>query len=207
VLVNDLQAGPSSCGCGNLQCRWALDYHVPKTAEVHAGDDVAARWLTKVQSLIPDREVVPVWTTECEEIDLSADKRGGAAGTGLCGNVSCAASTCPKAFSKQWQALCESHTGPIGVLLVEKELGRQGSFYGSPGAWITRGLDYLDQVPPQHGVKAVGHERLWLVVQGEDSGGPTEAARRAIAGTTGAGMVVVARARLDQSYEPRIMRP
>lgn len=81
VLLNDLQGGPSSCGCGNLQCRWALDYHVPKTAEAHAGDDVAARWLAKVKLLIPDREVVPVRTTECEEIDLSADKRAGAGGT------------------------------------------------------------------------------------------------------------------------------
>jgi hypothetical protein len=207
VLVNDLQGGPSSCGCGNLQCRWALDYHVPKTAEAQDGDDVAARWLARVKSLIPDHQVIPVWTTECEEIDLSADKRAGVAGTGLCGTVSCAASTCPKAFSKQWQALCASHAGPIGVLLVEQELDRQGSYYGPPGAWITRGLDYLDHVPPQHGMKAVAHERLWLVVQGENSGGPAEAARRAIAATTGAGMVLVARARLDQSYEPRIVRP
>jgi hypothetical protein len=205
VLLNDLQGGPSSCGCGNLQCRWALDYHVPKTAEVQAGDDVAARWLAKVQSLIPDRKVILVWTTECEEIDLSADKRAGAAGTGMCGNVGCATSTCPKAFSKQWQALCESHAGPIGALLVENELDRQGSFYGSAGAWITRGLDYLDQVPAQHGAKAVAHDRLWLIVQGENAVGPAEAARRAIAGKTGAAMVVVARARLDQTYEPRIV--
>jgi hypothetical protein len=25
VLLNDLQGGPSSCGCGNLQCRWATE--------------------------------------------------------------------------------------------------------------------------------------------------------------------------------------
>ena len=26
VFLNDLQGGPLSCGCGNDQCRWALDY-------------------------------------------------------------------------------------------------------------------------------------------------------------------------------------
>ncbi|MBI3839192.1 MAG: DUF3179 domain-containing protein [Planctomycetia bacterium] len=207
VLLNDLQGGPSSCGCGNLQCRWALDYHVQKTAETDPGDDVAARWLARVKSLIPDREVIPVWTTECEEIDLSAEKRSGVVGTGLCGDVSCATGTCPKAFSKQWQALCESHAGPIGVLLDEKELDRQGPFYGSAGAWITRGLDYLDRVPAQHGGKAVEHERLWLVVQGEHGASAAETARRTIAGKSGPGMVLVARTRLDQSYEPRIVRP
>src|SRR5262249_24104442 len=25
LLLNDLQGGPASCGCGNLQCRWAVD--------------------------------------------------------------------------------------------------------------------------------------------------------------------------------------
>ena len=88
--------------------------------------------------------------------------------------MGCATGTCPKAFSRQWQALCESHAGPIGVLLVEKELDRQGDLYGSAGAWIGHGLDYLDQVPAQHGAKTVKHDRLWLVVQGENSASPAE---------------------------------
>ncbi len=43
VFLNDLQAGPSSCGCGNDQCRWALDYGSPATAPKTPGDDAAAR--------------------------------------------------------------------------------------------------------------------------------------------------------------------
>ena len=37
LLLNDLQGGPASCGCGNLQCRWAIDYGVPATATRDAG--------------------------------------------------------------------------------------------------------------------------------------------------------------------------
>src|SRR5437879_10019246 len=47
ILLNDLQGGPASCGCGNLQCRWAIDYRVPATATPLAGDDVAARFLAE----------------------------------------------------------------------------------------------------------------------------------------------------------------
>lgn len=208
LLVNGLQGGPSSCGCGNLQCRWALDYHVPKTAELLPENDVAARWLARVKSFVPDHVVIPVWTTECEEIDLSSDKRSGGKSTGLCGDVGCATSSCPKEFSKQWRALCESHSGPIGVLLTESEFNRQGPFYGPPGAWIARGVDYLDRTAPQHGAAALPHERLWLVVQGDhETMRHDEAARRDLAAKIGAGMVLVARTRLDQSYEPRILRP
>jgi hypothetical protein len=42
VFLNDLQAAPSSCGCGNDQCRWALDYGAPSTATKTTGDDGAA---------------------------------------------------------------------------------------------------------------------------------------------------------------------
>src|SRR5439155_17378023 len=45
VLLNDLQAGPSSCGCGNTLCRWAVDYHVHPTATKMEGNDVAAQFL------------------------------------------------------------------------------------------------------------------------------------------------------------------
>jgi hypothetical protein len=47
LLLNDLQAGPASCGCGNLLCRWATDYHVAPTADRVKGDDVASRFDAK----------------------------------------------------------------------------------------------------------------------------------------------------------------
>jgi|SRR6266542_2359412 len=74
LLLNDLQAGPSSCGCGNLQCRWAIDYSVRPTATKLDGDDVAARFVAEVRKRAGDKAVIPVWTTECAEVDLPPDK-------------------------------------------------------------------------------------------------------------------------------------
>src|SRR5205814_1020593 len=70
VFLNDLQAGPSSCGCGNDQCRWALDYGAPATAPKTPGDDAAARAVAEVRTRFPDKAVIPVWVTECETVDL-----------------------------------------------------------------------------------------------------------------------------------------
>src|SRR5437870_6854071 len=74
ILLNDLQGGPSSCGCGNLQCRWATDYQVPATAKPREGHDAAAQFVAAVQKRAGEKMVVPIWTTECEEVDLPASK-------------------------------------------------------------------------------------------------------------------------------------
>ncbi len=215
-LLNDLQGGPASCGCGNLLCRWAIDYHVPATAARLDGDDVAARFVAKVQEIAGARAVVPVWTTECEEVDLPAEKRGGAAGasltggakqgdagTGLCGTVPCAVGTCPKAFTRQWSALAASHRGEIGVLALHRELARERGAGGE--AWMERALAYLDDVPGKNGGAAPERSRLWLTVQGDGADAAQLAALRERARRTGAHAVLVAMARVDQSYEPRIV--
>ena len=90
VFLNDLQGGPSSCGCGNDQCRWALDYGSPPTAVKMPGDDAAATIVAELSARHPGKVVIPVWVTECELVDLP-DAKGG---TGLCGRVSCAKNDC-----------------------------------------------------------------------------------------------------------------
>src|SRR5262245_55516818 len=60
LLLNDLQAGPSSCGCGNLLCRWAVDYHVRPTATKLAGDRVAATFVAEVRKRVGEKSVIPV---------------------------------------------------------------------------------------------------------------------------------------------------
>ena len=55
VFLNDLQAGPSSCGCGNDQCRWALDYGTPPTAARTPGDDAAARLVAELIARHPGK--------------------------------------------------------------------------------------------------------------------------------------------------------
>jgi hypothetical protein len=203
LLLNDLQAGPSSCGCGNLQCRWAIDYFVSSTATKLSGDDVAARFLAEVRKRAGDKAVIPVWTTECAEVDLPADKHQGRPGTGLCGTVGCATGACPDVFTRQWSAMTSSHEGPIALLALHTALQRtQREFGGGPG-WVTNAIGYLGKTLPANGGKAISSNRLWVVVEGVR---PTEeATARELAAKAGVSAVIVARTRIDQSYEPRMI--
>ena len=205
LLINDLQAGPSACGCGNLQCRWALDYHVRSTATKLEGDDVAARFTAEVRKRVGDKAVVPIWTTECSEADLPADKHQGRPGTGLCGTVGCATGACSEVFTRQWSALTSGDDGAVGLLALHTALRRtQRQFGGGPG-WVTNVIAYLNQTLPAHGGKSLSPQRLWVVVEGLQPA--EEATARELAAKAGVGAVIVARSRIDQSYEPRIVRP
>ena len=204
LLLNDLQAGPSSCGCGNLQCRWAIDYFVPSTATRLTGDDVAARFVAEVRKRVGEKDVIPVWTTECDEVDLPADKNKGRTGTGLCGTVGCATSTCADVFTKQWSALASGQESPIALLALHTSLQRtQKQFGGGPG-WVTNAIGYLNYTLPRHGGKAVSPDRLWTVVEGFQTADGVAA--RKLAAKAGVGAVIVARVKIDQSFQP-IMVP
>ena len=205
VLLNDLQGGPASRGCGNLQCRWAIDYRVASTAEKFNGDDVAARFVADVRKLAPGKVVIPVWLTECEDRDLPTERRPNSRSTGYCGSVGCSQTTCPVVFTRQWNAMLATNDGPVGLLALHKELGRDGSEYGGPGAWVGDAVRYLDDTPQHHGGKTLSHDRLWLVIQGYDLPNEAVAAAREVAVQSGASAVFVAQTRIDQSYEPRIV--
>jgi hypothetical protein len=203
LLLNDLQGGPASCGCGNLQCRWAVDYGVPSTGTKRAGPDAAARFVREIGKAAKGKEVIPVWVTECAQEDLAPEKqrpRGGWS-TGLCGAVNCF-DTCRKKFAEQWSALHATHRGPTGVLLLHRELQRDRKEYGGPGGWITQAMKYLNEQT----AKPFPRERLWLVVQGYDVSAKEEVAARRAAARLQPGVVLVARSRIDQSYAPRIVK-
>jgi hypothetical protein len=203
LLLNDLQAGPSSCGCGNIQCRWAVDYHVRSTATAFPGDDVAARFVAEVRKRAGQKTVIPVWTTECEEVDLPAKKRPGGTSTGACGSVPCSTGTCPDAFTRQWSALVAGHDQPVGLLAVHTPLQRTRAEFGGGSAYPTQAISYLNQTLPAHGGKAISPERLWVVVEGEPSG--DEATARKLAAEARVGALIIARTPIDQSYEPKII--
>ena len=205
ILLNDLQGGPAACGCGNLQCRWATDYHVPATAKKFEADDAAARFVAAVQAKVGSKEVIPVWTTECDREDLPKEKRAGEWTTGYSGTVGCAVGSCPKVFTQQFTALTRTHRGNVGILALHRELGRVFPKYGATTGWIGHTLEYLDRTLPDNGGQAMPHERLWLVVQGYGVSQEEEKAARQSAARTGVGAVIVARARIDQSFEPRIV--
>ena len=205
ILLNDLQGGPASCGCGNLQCRWATDYHVPATAKKFEADDAAARFVAVVQAKLGSKEVIPVWTTECDKEDLPKEKRAGEWTTGYSGTVGCAVGSCPKVFTQQFTALTTAHRGNVGILALHRELGRVFPEYGATTSWVGRTLEYLDRTLPNNGGQAMPHERLWLVVQGYGVSQEEEKAARQTAARTGVGAVIVARAWIDQSFEPRMV--
>jgi hypothetical protein len=202
VLLNDLQGGPASCGCGNLQCRWATDYNVPSTATKLKGPDIAARFVADVGKSLPGKEVIPVWTTECAKEDLPADRLPkGSWSTGYCGGVPCL-DTCTRRFGEQWTALHVERRGPTGLLLLHKEFQRDRKEYGTTTSWMTSVVEQLDK----QGEKPVPRSKLWLVVQGYGVSAAEEDAVRRVAAKTGAAAVLVARTPLDQSYEPRILK-
>src|SRR5206468_11643313 len=123
--------------------------------------------------------------------------------TGYCGAVTCAHGLCPKEFTQQWSALLQTGAAaPVGLLTLHRELSRARKEYGEDAGWISRSVAYVDHVLPQHGGAIFPHRKLWLIVQGTNR--DEELAARRIAAQTGAGTVVVARTKIDQSYEPRI---
>ena len=196
LLLNDLQGAPSSCGCGNVLCRWAVDYYVPSTATKLEGDLTASKFVSEVRKRAGNKAVIPVWATECEDVDLPADKNKGRPGTGLCGTVACATGACPDSFARQWSALVSAHNGPVGLLGLHNALERTRNEFGGGPQWPTNAVAYVDRTLPAHNVKTIAHDRLWVVVE--------ETAREAAA-KAGVGAVIVARAKIDQSYEPRII--
>ncbi|PYJ03118.1 MAG: hypothetical protein DME25_13370, partial [Verrucomicrobia bacterium] len=185
-------------------CRWATDYRVPATGARLAGDQAPANFVSAVLQRAAGKLVVPVWVTECEEEDLPANKRADGKTTGLCGTVGCALGLCPKEFTRQWSALLSAHAGPIGLLALPGEFDRQPVEPSEGSGWLKNTLGYLDQVPPKNNGKTLPHDRLWLVVQGYDT--RYEAAAKRLAAEQGMGAVVVARTRIDQSFEPRIIK-
>jgi hypothetical protein len=87
------------------------------------------------------------------------------------------------------------------VLLLHREFERDRKEYGDAGGWITHAVEYLEKRNP----KPIPRQRLWLVVQGYDVKPEQAAEIRRLAVRLGAGAVAVARSRIDQSYEPRII--
>lgn len=153
VFLNDLQAGPSSCGCGNDQCRWALDYGTPPTAARTPGDNAAARLVAEVAARHPGKTVVPVWVTECEAVDLPGVRDG----TGLCGGVGCARGDCWPRYVRAWNPLVKATDGPIALALWPE------TFRRDPERWIETALP-LFQKPPKDGTPLPA-ERTIAVIQ------------------------------------------
>ena len=185
VFLNDLQAGPSSCGCGNDQCRWALDYGSPPTAARTPGDDAAARIVAELSAGHPGKVIIPVWVTECESADLPDAKDG----TGLCGRVPCAANDCWPRYARNWNPLLKATDGPIALGVWPETFRRDAA------RWIESDLA-LFQTPPRGGSPlAAGEDDRRHPGVGKTGIGRDRSARAGRAGGGGMG----ARPRCDRS--------
>lgn len=217
LLLNDLQGGPAACGCGNLQCRWAIDYHVPATAPVISGGLPAAQFVKEVQEICPGKQVIPIWVTECEQRDLPDELLSkGLKSTGHCGSVPCAKGLCPIEYGKQWSELIDATNGPIAILALHEELERTGPNHGEPGSWASSAFDFaVDSAQAAAGEKPDAEKRvaeksdpispLWVIVQGEGvPAAETQLALQSLEESC-ADAILVSRIKIDQSFEPRIV--
>ncbi len=193
ILLNDLQGAPSACGCGNTLCRWTTDYGPIRTA-TPMGADASARFVAAVEQLAPGTEVIPVWVTECEERDVASD--------GHCAGVGCFRGRCWKESTRQLTPVLEE-ARRLGVLLPFRELGRDEPAFEKPAGWVAHALGTLRSVPARHGASAVSPDRLIAVLQGWDVTDDEIEAQVGRAGEAGVTEWVVARERIDQSWEPR----
>jgi len=198
LFLNDLQAAPSACGCGNPVCRWTTDYG-PIVTATKLGDDAAAKFVAAVRKVVPAKTaVVPVWTTECEEHDKENDA--------LCAGVGCYKGTCWKEYSKQLMPVADD-SPTLAVLLAYKEFGQDGPHYSQPAGWIRHALVHgFAEQPARNKGRKIEASRLIAVLQGWDVTDREIAAQIEQAKSAGAAGYLVALAKIDQSWKPKMVK-
>ena len=198
LYLNDIQGAPSSCGCGNDQCRWAQDYHIASTATKRAAPDTPAQFVAEVRKLMPNTPVIPVWCIECEEIDQDYSRPG----TGYCGGVGCFKGLCWKEYFKQLAPVLKETDNALAVAALSREFRRDAQVYeGTPG-WIGAAIDTFRTMPPRHDLPAVPASALQLVLQGWDDNSDRLTAELARAEEAGCRRTIVSLIKVDQSWRP-----
>lgn len=196
IFLNDIQGSPSACGCGSHLCRWTSDYGKLRTT-TPLGNRAPANFVAAVEKLVPHSEVVPVWTTECEEHDGAHD--------GLCAGVGCFKGICWKAWTEQLIPVAsQSHT--LGVLLPYKDFKRDLPIYGEKGGWITHAVKAFTTMPARYNQKPVEPSRLLAVLQGWDMKESEVAQQIEVAKAAGVTRTLVAYTSIKQDWEPRVVK-
>jgi hypothetical protein len=191
LFLNDLQAAPSACGCGNSLCRWTTDYGPLKTAS-RLGSDAAAQFVAAVKNLQHGVEVIPVWTTECEEHDRQDQ----------CGGVGCFRGDCWREWTAQLRSVAVQNE-TIAALLLYHAFNRDLPVYSQPAGWITSALGFFQQMPLRYQPEGLPARRLLAILQGWDvtpAQIDAQIARATEAGTAG---IMVVFTPIDQSWSPR----
>jgi hypothetical protein len=194
VFLNDLQAAPSACGCGNGLCRWTTDYGPIQTA-TRLPNDAAARFVAAVRRLAPSTTVIPVWTTECEAGEKDAD----------CAGVACFEGACWRDYSAQLMPVAQE-CDTLASLCLYRAFKRDGPRYGSEAGWVRQVLASFSEMPPKRGGQAISPHRIVAILQGWNV---TEVQRQAQirqCREAGARGYLMALTPIDQRWEPRLVR-
>jgi hypothetical protein len=121
----------------------------------------------------------------------------------LCAGVGCFKGICWKAYTRQLKPLSEQ-SPRIGALLLYKEFGQDTKAYREPAGWVGHALRGFATQPPKHGGKAVEAQRLIAVLQGWDVTAEQLAAQRQQVEAARAAGFVVAFAKIEQSWSPKL---
>jgi len=195
LFLNDVQGGPSGCGCGNALCRsWDVSpgTKVAPSPFTHTEDYFTVRFVEAVTAAHPDLTIVPVICSECE-IGVTI---GGLANpdlmTGHCHGITCG-NPCGGVY---YPGLVRALAGQplVGLLSFYRLFGRDRALYGDEAAWCAAIFDGYRQQNPTGAVVAL--------VQGwnlptEFIAAQTEQARRG-----GASGELIALFPVDQSWWP-----
>ena len=192
LFLNDLQAAPSACGCGHPLCRWTPDYG-PLRSATHLGNDAAAQFIKSVKKLLPPVEVIPVWTTECEE----HDRRG------VCGGVGCFRGNCWQEWTAQLNPVAQE-CDTIGALLLYRAFERDLPAYPKPAGWVAQALGFFQRLPLRYQPEGLSADRLLPVLQAWDVTPQQIDAQITRATEAGASSLMVAFTSIDQSWSPRM---
>jgi hypothetical protein len=198
LYLNDIQAAPASCGCGNDQCRWAMDYRVKSTATKLIDPGTPARFVADVKKLLPGKPIVPVWCIECEEIDVATSQPN----TGLCGSVPCFKGLCWKEYFKQLTPVLKETGGVVAAAALTRELGRDRTEYAKRSGWLPTVFDTFRVLAPLHDAPVVSFSSLDIVLQGWDD--QPDKLRREIeqAESNRVRQVIVSLIKIDQTWRP-----
>jgi hypothetical protein len=194
IFLNDLQGAPSACGCGNHMCRWTTDYGPLKTA-TRLPNDAAAKFVGEVQKLAPKAKIIPVWTSECEEVDAKT----------LCAGVNCFKGTCWREFTAQLRPLADA-SETIAALLPYKAFHRDLPEYGAAAGWISHALNSFSTMPLRYETNGVPPNRLIAVLQGWDVTPQEITAQLDEAQKSRAAGVLVSFMPIEQGWKPRVFK-
>ncbi len=154
IWLHDLQGAPSACGCGHPLCRWTADYGPIKTA-TPLDNSAAAKFVSAIQELSPESQIVPIFAGECEQEDEHS----------VCCGVACFDGKCWTEFTAQLDAVAQ--VSPlIGVSSFYIDYERDLSRYGTDAAWIKYTVRSFQEMPPKRKGTGVASPRLVPILQG-----------------------------------------